>query len=533
MIEKRKIALPKASGNTEEVEVIQSLLLIGANGSGKTRMGAWIEIDSPYKERVHRISAQKSLAMPDSATPVSIDIAKKNLWYGSVRRTPQNKHLKWDGKPAVLMQSDFDKLLVYLFSEQTEINAKYIKDSKQSISKVEPPVTKLDKVKEVWEKILPHRKLVVGGLNIQTKVKGGNSDAYKSSEMSDGERVIFYLIGQCLAAPKDGIIVIDEPELHLHKSVQAPLWAEVEKLRSDCLFVYLTHDVDFAAAKNSATKVWLRSFDGKSWEWELLEPTKDLPEELALEILGSRKPIVFVEGTKDSYDYSLYAAVLPDFLVMPVGSCTQVIQTVKALKANTQFHHLKVYGLIDRDRRVPEEINSLEEGSIFVLKVAEVENLFCVKEVLEIVSNLLSRNPSVDFQNVSNTAFSRLAGEMEAQVSLRVSNEIRFLLNMFDSSKKGAQEISDSLEALTSRIDVNKIYSDTEQYYQKILDDKNYNGFLEVFNGKSFATQISGALGLANGKLPETIVNLVNGSLQKEISTVLKPYFGSFQEYMQ
>lgn len=45
---------------------------------------------------------------------------------------------------------------------------------------------------------------------------------YNSSEMSDGERVIFYLIGQCLAVPENGIIVIDEPELHLHKSVQIP-----------------------------------------------------------------------------------------------------------------------------------------------------------------------------------------------------------------------------------------------------------------------------------------------------------------------
>lgn len=75
--------------------------------------------------------------------------------------------------------------------------------------------------------------------------------------MSDGERVIFYLIGQCLAAPENGIIVIDEPELHLHKSIQIPLWSEIEKLRNDCLFVYLTHDVDFASAKENSKKYGL------------------------------------------------------------------------------------------------------------------------------------------------------------------------------------------------------------------------------------------------------------------------------------
>ena len=33
--------------------------------------------------------------------------------------------------------------------------------------------------------------------------------------MSDGERAIFYLIGQTLAASSDSVLIIDEPELHL------------------------------------------------------------------------------------------------------------------------------------------------------------------------------------------------------------------------------------------------------------------------------------------------------------------------------
>lgn len=37
--------------------------------------------------------------------------------------------------------------------------------------------------------------------------------------MSDGERVIFYLIGQCLAVRENGIVVIDEPELHLNRAL--------------------------------------------------------------------------------------------------------------------------------------------------------------------------------------------------------------------------------------------------------------------------------------------------------------------------
>lgn len=527
----RKLNLPRLGGNSEEIETSQSLLLIGANGSGKSRLGAWIEIHSPQKELVHRVSAQKSLSMPDSTTPVSIEIAEKTLLFGHESWGYQDKNHKWGEKPTTSMLSDFDKLLVYLFSDETEENAKFKRECKSNPNKVDPPVTKIDHVKEIWERLLPHRELIIGGLRIQTKVKD-EEKIYNSSEMSDGERVIFYLIGQCLAAPKDGIIVIDEPELHLHKSVQAPLWTEIEKIRNDCLFVYLTHDVDFAAAKESATKIWLKSFDGESWEWEELLPSTGLPDDLLLEILGSRKPVVFVEGINGSLDYSLYASILSEFLVIPRGSCNQVIQSVKALKANHQIHHLEVFGIVDRDRRVPAEITKLEQDSIYVLGVAEVENLFCTKEVLEIISNRLARDPNADFQTVSSTIFSRLQDELEAQVSLRASSEIKFQLNMLDESKKGAQAIDGALQALVAGIDVNRIYSDAHALYTNVLQDSDYEGLLSLYNQKSLSSQASNALGLANGSLPETVVRLAKGDAKEQITDALKPYFGNFQQYM-
>ena len=47
---------------------------------------------------------------------------------------------------------------------------------------------------------------------------------YHGQEMSDGERVILYLIGQCLSLPERSVIIIDEPEIHLHKSLVDKLW---------------------------------------------------------------------------------------------------------------------------------------------------------------------------------------------------------------------------------------------------------------------------------------------------------------------
>lgn len=527
----KKLTLPRGN-TTEEIETSQSLLFIGANGSGKTRLGTWIEITSPQKSVVHRISAQKSLALPDSTTPQSIEQAEKDLLFGNPDWSHAQKINKFSNKPATQSLNDYQKLMVYLFSDETEENAKFKRECKANNGRVEPPVTKIDHVKELWEEILTHRELIIGGLRIQTRVKGQEDSLYKSSEMSDGERIIFYLIGQCLAAPKEGIIVIDEPELHLHKSVQAPLWEAIEKLREDCLFVYLTHDVDFAAAKAAAKKVWLKSFDGSKWDWEQINQDENLPDDLLIEVLGSRKPVVFVEGEDGSYDVSLYRELLPNFLIKPRGSCNQVIQTVKALKANAQIHHLEVYGVIDRDRRVPAEIARLEQDSIYVLEVAEVENMFCAQEVLEIVSDRLARDPVADFQTVSNTIFERLQSELDGQVSLRVSSEVKFQLNMFDANQKGAAAIDAALQNLIASIDVNKIYSDTHNLYSNVIQNSDYRQLLALFNRKSLSSQVSKSLGLANGSLPETIVRLAKSDCKESIANALKPYFGNFQQYM-
>lgn len=532
MSETKKLSLPNASGQTTEIETTQSILFIGANGAGKTRLGSWVELDSPQNQIVHRISAQKSLTLPDSTTPQSIDQAEKNLLWGNPNWNVHQKRNKWHNKPATTFQNDFEKLMVYLFSDETEENAKFKRACKESEIRIEPPLTKIDQVQNLWEKVLPHRKLIIGGLRIQTCIKDQSETIYNSSEMSDGERVIFYLIGQCLAAPKNGIIVIDEPELHLHKSVQIPLWNEIEKLRSDCLFVYLTHDVDFASAKENSKKIWLKSFNGQNWQWEEIAEDSNLPNELIIEILGSRKPIVFVEGENGSFDVSLYRELLSDFLVIPRGSCTQVIQSVKALKANSQLHHLDIYGIIDRDRRPQHEINKLEQDSIYVLNVAEVENLFCVQEILEIVSDRLDRNATEDFQSISNTIFSRLSGEIETQVALRVNDEIKFLLQMFDTSKRKETEIQDSLTNLVNKIDVNKLYTENYSLLNDILQHRKYSELLAVYNRKSLASQISPSLGLSNGSLLETVVRLSKGKSRDAIKNALKPYFGNFQQYI-
>ena len=266
----------------------------------------------------------------------------------------------------------------------------------------------------------------------------------------------------------------------------------------------------------------------KSGSTILVRKNDDLPNELLIELLGSRKPVVFVEGENGSHDVSLYRLVLPNFLVLPRGSCSQVIQSVKALRANAQLHHLNVYGLIDRDRRPQIEIDALERDNIFCLDVAEVENLFCTREILSIVSTQLARDPTADHSAVVRFVFKQLQSELDTQVSLRVAAEIKHQLNFFDSNAKGDAALTAALQSLYQSIDVAALYSRFDTEYKAIIAAQDYEALLKVYNRKSLVSQACAALGLKHGELAKLVIRLAKTDRADAISTAVKGYLGRF-----
>jgi hypothetical protein len=512
------LELPASStAGTVNIESGQSIVIVGANGSGKTRLGTWIEFKSKLKEVVHRISAQKSLTMPEYSSTSPLERAETEIRFGywdfAQIRTNFDHYKttqRWGQNPNTFLLNDFEKLMVYLFSERFETSNTYLQASQASSDKVPPPQTKLDIIKRVWELILPHRELEITAGKIQTRVKGGDTPHYSASEMSDGERVIFYLIGQALAAAKDGVIIVDEPELHLHKSIQTWLWREVQTARPDCLFVYMTHDVDFAASLTEAKKIWLKSFDGQLWEWEEAPSIEGFPEELLLQILGSRRPILFIEGESGSYDVALFRELYPDYAVISRGSCSQVILATQALREAIQFHHLEAHGIIDRDRRNSEQITSLKSKGIEVINVAEIENLFCVPEVLKLVAEQQGFPSDEKFEKAKSFVFRALQKELEVQISLHVADEIKFRLNIFDTKKRGASELRAELESRVTDVDVEGIYTEVKSRFDNVIQRQDYIGALALFNRKGLAVQLSDIFEIKN--LPAYVLRMMQSS---------------------
>ena len=258
------------------------------------------------------------------------------------------------------------------------------------------------------------------------------------------------------------------------------LWTEIEKERQDCFFIYITHDTQFAANHKNADKVWVKKYDGKNWEIEKIEQNDVLPEQLLLDIMGSRKKVLFVEGTAESYDTQLYSVIYKDYYVIPCGGCSSVINFTKAMKDNAQLHHLECYGLIDRDYRTEEEIESLKAKGIYTIDVAEVENLFLVEELLLVINDILSPGDS-KVENIKNKIIEFYQSQKDTQICKAIIAELKHKLSTIDINKKGEEQVKQALED-----GFRNIYFDSiKEEKQKNFDlSTEYKEILKLFNQK-------------------------------------------------
>jgi hypothetical protein len=434
--------------------------------------------------------------MPESVQPTAIEEAEKELLIGYTdfdldKVAPQQinnykEHNRWNRGPVTESLNDYRELMVYLFSEEFEESTRYRRKAKENGMDSPPPTTKLDVVKRLWEEIFPHRKLDIGGGEINTHPPESPDSAYNAQEMSDGERVALYLIGECLAAPEDGTVVVDEPEIHLHRSIQSDLWDAIEQKRSDCQFVYFTHDLNFASSRE-ATRIWLKEYDGSDWDWRVIEEQEGIPEEVLLSILGSRRPVLFVEGDRGSPDYRIYDRIYPEYTVMPCGGCGEVISATKAFEDLRGLHDLDCYGLIDRDYRTDKEIKPLEAKSVHVTQVSEIENLLITEEVLRAFAKEKqfdeAEDTSVDalVGKAKEAVFDRLKDEKERLAASISAYRIRRILGRFGPDQEDREALKDSFEEATT-VNTDEIYQEAEEEISAVLEDRDYERAVEVFD---------------------------------------------------
>jgi hypothetical protein len=389
----RTIQLP-GSINAITFEAGMSTTVVGANGAGKTKLA--IECERQLGTEAHRISAQRMLAIDPSIDKVSESVARSQLRYGMPNTQsfggPEGtrRYGRWGNEEPRFILDDAGALLQVLFAEQanTAVAANNaLIDGLPTTG--QPTIMRL--LKKLFERVLPTRELVITADDILVVAVADEwrSEPYSISNMSDGEKAVFYIIGQTLVADARSVIIMDEPEIHVHRSILGRLWDELETARADCAFLVITHDLEFAASRSGKKHV-VRSYSPSSgWIIEEVPEADGFSEDLITLILGSRKPILFVEGQSSSLDMAFYRACYPGWTIIPRGSCDSVIHSVITMRANDALTRVHCSGIVDADGHDESDRENLEAHGIKVLPVSEIENLLMLPSVSRAILEML------------------------------------------------------------------------------------------------------------------------------------------------
>lgn len=474
-------------------------VLVGANGCGKTALANLIQQTLNIQNGIV-IPAQKLLIFPTFASTPNYSSA-----YSSFTKYQKNifsHKVTFDAKE----MDDVDLTLIKKYgTEMVKVIGMLLGQRQLAINQAstrykngeQVPIEDfrgiLDDIIDIWNYLIEHRTLFCNDNNqLQIKYRDNTYDAH---QMSDGERIIIYLAGRVLYAPKGGIIIVDEPELHLHKSIANKLWDFLESKRPDCKFIYFTHDLDFATSRN-CQKGWIRNFTyPDSWNIELISEN-EIPEDLLLKLLGSRKPVLFCEGKRGSLDRQIFEILFPEYTITPVQSCKDVINFTRAFN-KIPNKYVEAYGIIDRDFRTEVQLSKLLDNNVYSYDVAEVENLFMIKEFIIGFANY--KREVCNFDDIQAKVIESLNQNKEQQVSSYLSQYINHLLKEGEHLKNGKtkDEVKDSLRHL-SKIDIDGYYNERMSYLNSIIDAKDYSQVIRVYNNKGIHSIIEKSLRISS-----------------------------------
>ncbi|MEA4998912.1 MAG: AAA family ATPase [Candidatus Limiplasma sp.] len=491
-----------------------NIVMIGANGSGKSTFSR--QLKGKLKNgNLSILSAQHLLFYePLESIPAASDSIEL------VRRFQGEEKLSGKNDLAQSLLSDMNKLISALIAEHTDC-ALDLYDGCERKTSV------LSKCISIWEALINHRSLSISRGKIEVISLDKNS--YPFNSLSDGEKAVFYYTGHVMLASPSSYIVIDEPENHLHHSICDKLWNRLEAERADCSFIYLTHNLNFALSRTNATVLWNKSFLAPDqWDFEKIDLKGDIPAALQLELLGSRKNVIFCEGDgSNSIDYKLYSLLFTEFTVVPAGGHLDVIAYTKAYNSSGLFQQ-KAFGLIDGDCHSPEQVDAYQNRGVFTIQVNEVENLLCDMYILDIAVKQFCAQEGAK-EDFIRRFWCEYKRQLEEQTLWYVYNTINnHFRENFLEEKHSVDRIKEELSQIASASFVDQLYMDRKALLVQIMESNDYD---EAMKHVSFKRGLTVGITKATivDKYTDRVLDLIkkNETLREHIRN---KYFSEFIE---
>ncbi len=462
-------------------KVDSTTVIIGANGAGKSSLIN--ELRKNSIDEMYVLPAQKLLYFMLNILDRN-NISKER--YISEFKKVDIKYDTIDLYPFQIENSisnTFTKLITLLVKDYTNIA------TRRSRKEKDLPLTLWDRLEYIWNQIFPEIIFELEPDDRVVKVEK-NGSKYSINGLSDGERCILFYIGSVLLAPENSYIVIDEPETFLNAAVYNELWDLLMSERPDCQFIFASHNMDFVQSRTNVTYLWCKKFEAPyNLDYQLLDDFQELPLSLLVEVSGTKKPILFCEGTKNSLDYQIYSKLFSELcFVKPVQGHKQVIQHTKAYNNLQHLHGNTAYGIIDNDWMDESSIHVYKEQNIFVLPFNEVEMMLVDEAV---VKSCLpfddDKEKERKFKNFQQSIIESCKENKEKIISIALKKRLDEFLegNCIENNKPSKEDVEEFLKSLVDEFDASSMVDNITSIVEASLDSSDFSAILKICNLKN------------------------------------------------
>ena len=469
-------------------KVDSTTVIIGANGAGKSSLIN--ELRKNSIDEMYVLPAQKLLYFVSNT--FGRDSINKDQYIANLK----NVETKYNTIQIQTqkIEDDFSSAFTKLITLWVKDFAKVATDNAREVGEVS--IALLDRVEQIWNQIFPEITFYPEPNDrVLEVIRNGNK--YSINGLSDGERCVLFYIGNVLLAPENSYIVVDEPETFLNAAVYNELWDLLISERHDCQFIFASHNMDFVQSRTNATYIWCKKFEAPyNLEYQKLDDSLNLPLNLLTEVSGTKKPILFCEGTKTSIDYQIYSKLFSEFcFVKPVQGHKQVIQHTKAYNNLQLLHGNTAYGIIDNDWMNESSIQEQKEQNIFVLPFNEVEMMLVDEAV---VKSCLPFDDDKDkqrkYENFQQSIIESCKEKKDKIISLALKKRLDEFLegNCIQNNKPSKEDVEEFFKSLVDEFDVSSTVDNITSIVEASLDSSDFSAILKICNLKKEITEYRG-----------------------------------------
>lgn len=456
-----------------------------------------------------------------------------------------------------IQYQDMYEFLVQLrYHYLRELGAYHNAKNKGHIQRDEPedPIRPYE---ELLQRLFPHYKFADNNETIPSNlfIEIPSGETITFNDLSSGEKEVFFILSFFVRHNvENAIIVIDEPELHLHPELSRLLLRNMKSIRSGNQIWVATHNseiVDEAGrdrvmyvARDATTRK--SKFISAQTEQESLTLLRDL---FGLSgYIGVARNLVFLEGDNSSQDRKFYSALFPakssNFRLVPAKSSDHLTRINGAVLSILESNIGSMNFFLVRDRdyltdQMVQKYESHKSGRIFVLKRHEIENYLLEFESLSTVLEEIygiTQSPAELKAVLREVALQMTSGVIRDMTAFRLNLLVRpqdfsignVLANQAHFQQNGAalalvssqdQVLKSKFLAAGNRINASISNDLSSQAIEKVLAEcteqvriaLETDHWLTLFPGKEMLNGVSKRFGISH------VVSLQN-SLIKELS---------------